>query len=123
MEAPVPKWQETPDWCAATGLPTFSFVFLCSPALSQAGSVLAPVKCTLESHSTQSCNGRRGGGSCGNCFEELILLEVPVKEETSKPKSRGKWCWVRTSSWGRVSAEQRDTRGYGPGSTLVSHCS
>lgn len=40
------------------------------------------------------------------CFEELVLLEVPVREETSKLKSRGQWCWVRTSSWGRVSAEQ-----------------
>lgn len=80
---------------------------VCSPALSQAGSVLALVKCTLGSHSAQSCNGREVGGGCfGDCFEKHVLLEVPVKEEISKLKCRGEWCWVRTSSWGRVFTEQ-----------------
>lgn len=51
---------------------------------------------------------RQRGRECvlWGCFEELVLLEVPVREETSKLKSRGQWCWVRTSSWDRVSAEQ-----------------
>lgn len=71
-------------------------MFVCSPALNQ-----VPVK------STQSCDGREEGSGCSeDCFKELVLLEVPGRDETSKLKNRGERCWVRSSSRGRVSAEQ-----------------
>lgn len=100
-------------------------MFVGSPALSQAGSVLPPVKCTLGSHGTQSRNGREEGSGCfEDCFKELVLLEEPAREETSKLKSRGEWCWVGTSSWGRVSPEQsRGPRVSGPRGVLVPQCS
>lgn len=70
-------------------------MFVGSPALSQAGSVLPPVKCTLGSHGTQSRNGREEGSGCfEDSFKELVLLEEPAREETSKLKSRGEWCWL-----------------------------
>lgn len=56
-------------------------MFVGSPALSQAGSVLLPVKYTLGSHGTQSSNGREEAGGCfEDYFKELVLLGVPVRE-------------------------------------------
>lgn len=97
-------------------------MFVGSPALSRAGSVLLPVKYTLGSHGTQSSNGRKEAGGCfEDYFKELVLLGVPVREQGGESGAGSGPALGAACPQSR--AEQRPTCDCGPRGMLVPQCS